>query len=94
MGIIEETSDFGSVFSDSAIKTGRWRKWMAGEKKSYCPEELDNDPETKALVVDISGHYCLNDSAVGNEIKKMYANLEKTGIKPGQIVINGIIRSI
>jgi tagatose-1,6-bisphosphate aldolase non-catalytic subunit AgaZ/GatZ len=94
IGLTENSSDFKDVFTDAAIKSERWRKWVVGDKKSYSPEDVKNDPETAALVVDIAGHYTFNNDAVKAEIKKMYKNLETAGVKPGQIVINEIIKSI
>ena len=67
---------------------------MVGEKKSCSLDDLNKDSETRNLVVEISGHYVLNEAIVAEETKKMYANLEKTGINPGQIIINEIVKSI
>lgn len=94
IGLITVGSDFENVFTDTAITSERWRKWMVGEKKSFTPDEVKKDKETADLVVNISGHYAFNDSSVKNETKKMYANLEKVGLNPGQIVINEISKSI
>jgi tagatose-1,6-bisphosphate aldolase non-catalytic subunit AgaZ/GatZ len=94
IGLIENPSCFNSVFTDAAIGSERWRKWMIGDKRSYSSEEVKKDKKTAELIVDISGHYTFNNETVKAEIKSMYANLEKTGVRPGQIVINEIIKSI
>ena len=92
--MIDGISNFNSIFTNAAIKSERWRKWMVGEKKQYTKSDIKGDPETAALIVDISGHYTFNNEEVKHEIEKMYGNLEKAGIKPGQIVINEIIKSL
>ena len=94
MDILDKVSNFENVFTNAAVKSERWRKWMVGEKKSYNQEDLNKDIETRNLVVDISGHYVFNEDIVIQEIKKMYANLERAGINPGQIVVNEIVKSI
>ena len=94
IGLIDGTSNFNEVFTDAAIESERWRKWMVGDKQSYAPEDIKKDRETKELIVNISGHYTFNNEAVKTEIAVLYANLEKVGIKPGDIIINEIIKSM
>jgi tagatose-1,6-bisphosphate aldolase non-catalytic subunit AgaZ/GatZ len=93
-GLVEKTSNFTESFTDAAIGSERWRKWMVGEKQTWSPAEIKKDTATADLVMEIAGHYTFNNEEVKAEIKTMYANLENTGLNPGGIVITNIMKSI
>jgi hypothetical protein len=93
-GMIDKKSDFQEVFKNASINSEHWRKWMIGEKKDYTIKEIRDDPQTEALIVNISGHYTFNNEDVKSETDRMYKNLEKLGMRPHNIVINKIMGSI
>ena len=92
--LIDSSSNIYNVLLEHAIKSERWRKWMVGDQVDLTIEEITNDKELSAEILDIAGHYTFNDEEVKAEINKLYQNLEKQNIDGQRFVIDHIKRPI
>jgi len=93
-GLIEELSKVRDTLLIHAIKSERWRKWMVGDQKNLTVEEIMNDKDLSAEILDIAGHYTFNDDEVKTEIKKLYDNLSRVNINGQRFVVDHIKRPI
>lgn len=93
-GKIKNASDFYGVLLEAAIKTGRWRKWVSSEKAKMSYEEIVKDSVLADEILEICGHYALNDEQVKNEREMMYANLGRYGINGNEFVKENIKTAI
>jgi tagatose-1,6-bisphosphate aldolase non-catalytic subunit AgaZ/GatZ len=93
-GLIEELSKVRDTLLIHAIKSERWRKWMVGDQKNLTIEEIMNDKDLSAEILDIAGHYTFNDDEVKTEIKKLYDNLSRVNINGQRFVVDHIKRPI
>ncbi|PKG22976.1 class II D-tagatose-bisphosphate aldolase non-catalytic subunit [Niallia nealsonii] len=93
-GLITDKSNTREVLLKHAILSERWRKWMIGEQKNLTVNEIMQDAQLSAEILDIAGHYTFNDDAVKDEIEKMYANLRKFNVDGKRYVIDHIKRPI
>ncbi|MGF3183635.1 class II D-tagatose-bisphosphate aldolase non-catalytic subunit [Facklamia sp. P12934] len=93
-GLIESPSKIYQVLLDQSIKSERWRKWMDGDQVNLTVEEILEDKTLSNEILDISGHYTLNNEKVKREIKKLFKNLNEHGINGKRFVIDHIKRPI
>ena len=93
-GRIAAPSGFEEVFTRAAIESERWRKWMVGEARGYTVEQVLANEELRHTVVEICGHYTFDDPAVKERQGKLFANLEAAGLRPRQIVVNAVKKSV
>jgi D-tagatose-1,6-bisphosphate aldolase subunit GatZ/KbaZ len=93
-GMIEAKSNLEKVLQEEAIKSGRWKKWMIGDKANLNLEEILQDQKLAYLITEISGHYTFNNNAVRSEIQKLFSNLEGNGIDGEKYVVDKIKDSI
>ncbi len=79
-GIITKKSGLKNVLLEKAIKTGRWKKWVSIEKSNLSYDEILKNEKLAEEILDIAGHYILNDKVVKKEIKEMFNNLTNANI--------------
>ena len=79
-GQITNKSDIYKVLLESAVKTGRWKKWVSEEKARLSFDEIIKNQEFSREVLDIAGHYTLNETEVKRENQILYDNLGKFNI--------------
>lgn len=89
-GIITKKSKLKSILLENAIKTGRWKKWVSIEKSDLSYDEILNDKKLAEEILDIAGHYALNNEAVKKEIEKLFNNLKCVNIDGREFVKNQI----
>lgn len=92
--LIKEASNVYDVLLDHAIKSERWRKWMVGDQVNLTVDEIVQDKDLSAEILDIAGHYTFNDDAVKAEIEKLYSNLSDHSIDGQRFVVDHIKRPI
>ena len=94
-GIIRGTlSGLRDTLLEAAVKTNRWKKWVSDEKAKMSFESIMNDKELSYEILDIAGHYTLNQSDVKEGITKLYDNLGQRGIEGNEFVKNYIKTAI
>ena len=92
--MLDSLSSFQEAFTQAAIESERWRKWMVGDTAQYTTDQIVADKALANEVVQICGHYIFNDPAVREQTAQMYAHLESLGLNPHQIVVSAIMKSV
>lgn len=91
---IDQASNLYNVLLDRAIATGRWKKWVSPEVAKFTVEQIQQDQQLATEILEIAGHYTLNQTDVQNEIKQLYHNLQQIKIDGQRFVIDHIKRPI
>jgi len=94
IGVLKSASGLVPVLRRTAVETGRWRKWMVGEEKSYDVETVLADEELTSLITKISGHYTFETPAVAEKLAEMLDALEAANVPARRFVLDKIKRSI
>ena len=94
LGLLGESSSFGSALSLSAVRSERWRKWLVGVDAAKPVEEALSDKSMADLITRVGGHYCFDHPDVRKAMDAMAANLASLGIKPARLVLGAIQRAI
>lgn len=89
-GIITEKSKLKSILLENAVKTGRWNKWVSIKKSELSYDEILINKKLAEEILDIAGHYTLNNEAVKKEIEKLFNNLKCVNIDGREFVKNQI----
>jgi len=87
-------SGFYKAISTEAVNCERWRKWMVGDTRSMPLEAVFEDEKLVELITQTGGHYTFESQAVKESLAVMISNLERAGLRPYEIVIDRIKRSI
>lgn len=93
-GMIKEKSNLERVLQEDSVRSGRWKKWMVGDKANLSYEDIVKDTELMYLITEISGHYTFNNDSVKIEIENIFNNLSTVGVDGEKYVIDKIKDSI
>lgn len=93
-GAISMASNLRDILLKSAIKTNRWKKWVSEEDSMKSYDEIIKEKELANNILDIAGHYTLNEYDVKKEIKILFTNLSSCNIDGKEFVKNQIKASI
>lgn len=93
-GLLGRVSGFSERFIRKAVKSGRWRKWMTGERKNMDDGEVLEDERLSCQVAEICGHYIYGDEEIGEALTGLFANLERIGLDAENYVLTKIKNSI
>ena len=91
IGQITEKSNFKEVLFNKCLLSGRWKKWLI---EDYTEEQIEKNINLQEEIINLTGHYCFNNSQVIKEREKMYLNLQEAGLNPHGKVIEQIKISI
>lgn len=93
--IITKKSNLHNILLNKAIKTKRWKKWVVSEHISRLSfDVIKQDKVLSDEILQIAGHYVLNDESVKKEIKTLFKNLDKAYIDGERYIINRIKNSV
>lgn len=68
------------IMTEYAVKGQRWRKWMIGETRDYSVETMLKDKENSKKILEICGHYTLDEEMVKRAVGKLKENLTFLGL--------------
>ncbi|RFA32192.1 sugar-phosphate kinase [Virgibacillus dokdonensis] len=91
---IKEKSNLEEILLEKAIKSKRWKKWMMNLDSQLDASDILKDKRLAYEILEISGHYTLNEEDVKTEIKKLFLNLKCKSIDGERFVLNRIKRAI
>ena len=91
---ISAKSNLRAVLLENAIKTNRWKKWVSADDAAKTYDEIIKDESLAEEILEIAGHYTLDQEVVKNEIGKLFANLESCNIDGQKFVKDHIKASI
>ena len=93
-GRLKDKSNLKAVMSREAANSGRWKKWLVGEKIHLSVADILEDAELRNKVCEICGHYTYEHKDVKREITILYANMAVLGIDGNRYVLDKIKNSI
>ncbi|OHD21090.1 MAG: sugar-phosphate kinase [Spirochaetes bacterium GWB1_59_5] len=93
-GSIATFSDFYTLFSETSVRSERWRKWMTGETASIPTAQALENPQLREQITRVCGHYVFNDPGVKSCLDEMLAKLRGAGIDPEGYADGAVARSI
>jgi tagatose-1,6-bisphosphate aldolase non-catalytic subunit AgaZ/GatZ len=93
-GRLKDKSNLKAVMSREAAASGRWKKWLVGEKVHLSVEDILEDAGLRNKVCEICGHYTYGHKDVKREITILYANMSVLGIDGNRYVLDKIKNSI
>ncbi|AIF52873.1 class II D-tagatose-bisphosphate aldolase non-catalytic subunit [Pelosinus sp. UFO1] len=93
-GRLKDKSNLKAVMSREAANSGRWKKWLVGEKVHLSVEDILEDAGLRNKVCEICGHYTYGHKDVKREITILYANMGVLGIDGNRYVLDKIKNSI
>ena len=79
-GTIIEKARLKDVLLKNTIKTGRWKKWVSTEKNELAYDKILENEKLAEEILDIAGHYVLDNEAVKKEGDKLFNNLKSVNI--------------
>lgn len=90
LGLLETTSSLKDSLLKEAVKTGRWKKWVSEKSQKMDYEEILKDSKLSSEILEIAGHYTLNNPKIIIEKNVLLKNLAKFNINGDRFVINRI----
>ena len=87
-------SNFRRDFTKAAVESRRWVKWMTGDEADYSVAQILEDEVLSKQIIEIAGHYTLNDELIKASKREMFENLKKAGLDPHGVLINALMASV
>lgn len=90
LGFLNTTSSLKKLLLEESIKTCRWKKWVSEKEQKMSYEEIIKNNKLSNEILEIAGHYTLNNSKIITEKNILFNNLTKGKINGDRFVISRI----
>ena len=90
LGLINTVSSLRDTLLEEAIKTNRWKKWVSEKEQKMNYNEIIQDDKLSFKILEIAGHYTLNNPKVITEKSALLSNLAQHNIDGDKFVVNRV----